>query len=96
MRDFLREHSWAVAFSLLLHGLLLAALVIPALISAHRPPPSLQPLPIDAVVVDSQVLHAAQRAQNERAEQAAARARAAEQAKAAAEAAAQSEARLLS
>jgi colicin import membrane protein len=84
MREFLREHSWAVAVSVLLHGLLVGALVATALISAHRAPPSLQPLPIDAVVVDSQVLHAAQHAQNERAaEQAAAQARAAEEAKAA-------------
>ena len=84
MRDFLREHSWAVVASVLLHGLLVGALVATALISAHRAPPSLQPLPIDAVVVDSQVLHAAQHAQNERAaEEAAARARATEEAKAA-------------
>jgi colicin import membrane protein len=84
MRDLQREHSWAVAVSVLLHGLLVGALVATALISAHRAPPSLQPLPIDAVVVDSQVLHAAQRAQNERAaEEAAARARATEEAKAA-------------
>jgi len=85
MRDFLREHSWPIVFSVLLHGLLVAGLILPMLISAHRQPPSLQPLPIDAVVVDSQVLHAAQSAQNERAaEEAAARARAAEEAKAAA------------
>src|ERR1700674_186710 len=44
--------------------------------------PAVQPLPIDAVVVDSQVLHAAQRAQVERAEQEIARARAAAEAKA--------------
>jgi colicin import membrane protein len=69
---------------MLLHGALVAGLVAAALISARRTPPSLQPLPIDAVVVDSQVLHAAQRAQNERAEQAA-RARAAAEAQAAAE-----------
>jgi colicin import membrane protein len=86
MRDFLREHSWAVVVSVLLHALLIGGLVLAALISAHRAPPSVQPLPIDAVVVDSQVLHAAQRAQDERAAQEAARARAAEEAKAAAEA----------
>src|ERR1700737_936143 len=84
MRDFLREHSWAVVVSVLLHGLLVVGLVLAALNSAHRTPPSLQPLPIDAVVVDSQVLHAAQRAQNNRAEQEAARARAAAEAQAAA------------
>jgi colicin import membrane protein len=89
MRDFLREHSWPVVFSVLLHGLLVAALVIPMLISAHRKPPDLQPLPIDAVVVDSQVLHAAQRALNEHAEQEAVRARAEAQAKADAAAAEQ-------
>jgi colicin import membrane protein len=86
MRDFLREHGWAVVVSVLLHGLLVGALVLTALISAHRPPPSLQPLPIDATVVDSQVLHAAGAAR-QRAEQEAALARAAEQAKAAAAAA---------
>src|ERR1700687_4537702 len=84
MREFLRERSWAVVVSVLLHGLLVAGLVLAALNSAHRTPPSLQPLPIDAVVVDSQVLHAAQRAQNARAEQEAARARAAAEAQAAA------------
>jgi colicin import membrane protein len=84
MREFLREHSWAVVGSVLLHGLLVGAVIFAALISAFRKPPSLQPLPIDAVVVDSQVLHAAQHAQDERAAQAAARARAAEQAQAAA------------
>src|SRR5258705_12205411 len=77
MRDFLREHSWAVVVSVLLHGLLVVGLVLTALNSARRPPPSLQPLPIEAVVVDSQVLHAAERARSERGEQEAAQARAA-------------------
>src|SRR5258707_14166116 len=98
MRDFLREHSWAVVVSVLLHGLLVAGLVFLALNSAHRPPPSLQPLPIDAVVVDAQVLHAAQRAQAERGDQEVARALAASEAQAAAaassEAAADGEARV--
>src|SRR5258705_42098 len=93
MRDFLREHSWAVVVSVLLHGLLVVGLVLTALNSARRPPPSLQPLPIDAVVVDSQVLHAAERARAERAEQEAARARAAAEAKAAAAAKSADEAR---
>src|ERR1700704_1553616 len=93
MRDFLREHSWAVVVSVLLHGLLVAGLVLVALNSAHRPSPTLQPLPIDAVVVDSQVLHAAQRAQNDRAKQEAARARAAAEAEAAAAAKSADEAR---
>lgn len=92
MRDFLREHFWAVAGSVLLHGVLVGALVLAALISAHPPPPSLQPLPIDAVVVDSRILHAAQRAQDERAAQETARARAAADAQAAAAAAAQAKA----
>jgi colicin import membrane protein len=84
MRDFLREHSWAVVVSVVLHGLLVGALIATALITAHRKLPIVQPLPIDAVVVDSQVLHAAQRAQNERAaERAAAQTRAAQEAKAA-------------
>jgi colicin import membrane protein len=84
MRDFLREHSWAIVVSVLLHGLLVGALIATALISAYRKPPTLQPLPIDAVVVDSRVLHAAQHAQDERAAAAAAaQARAAEEAKAA-------------
>src|SRR5271156_2938633 len=80
MREFLREHSWAVGVSALLHGLLVGALILTAFIPAFRKPPSVQPLPIDAVVVDSQVLHAAQ----QRAADAAASARAAEQARAAA------------
>jgi colicin import membrane protein len=92
MRDFLREHSWAAVVSVLLHGLLVVGLVLAALNSA-RPPPTLQPLPIDAVVVDSQVLHAAQRAQNERTEQEAARARAAAEAQAAATAKSEDEVR---
>src|SRR5271170_5400130 len=79
MPGFLREHSWSIAFSVLLHGLLAAALVFTALISVNRSPPSTEPLPIDAVVIDSQVLHAAQRELADRAEQEAARARAAEE-----------------
>src|SRR6185437_15699511 len=74
MREFLREHSGSVVVSVVLHGLLVAALILTAVISTHRKPPSLQPLPIDAVVVDSKIVHAAQRAQDEQA----ARARAAE------------------
>src|SRR5882672_1338226 len=80
MREFFREHRWAVVLSVLLHGLLVGGLVVAALISVYRKPPSVQPLPIDAVVVSSQVLHAVR----ERAEQEAARARAADEAKAAA------------
>ena len=65
MRNFLREHAGGMAVSVLLHGLLIGGLVLASLKFMRPPPPSLQPLPIDAVVVDSQVLHAAQRAQDE-------------------------------
>ena len=67
MPGFVREHSWPIALSVALHGLLAAALVAVALISIKRPLPKLEPIPVDAVVVDSQVLHAAQRALPERA-----------------------------
>jgi colicin import membrane protein len=87
MPGFLREHSWSIVFSVALHGLLIAAFAAAALISIHRALPTLQPMAVDAVVIDSQVLHAAQSALTERAEQAAARARAAAEAKAAAQAA---------
>jgi colicin import membrane protein len=87
MPGFLREHSWSIVFSVALHGLLIAAFAAAALISIHHSLPTLQPLPVDAVVIDSQVLHAAQRALTERAEQEAARVRAAAEAKAAAQAA---------
>ena len=87
MAGFLREHSWPIVASVLLHGLLAVALLSTALISFRHAPPTAQPLPIDAVVVDAQSLHAAQHTQNERVEQDAARAR--EAADAAAAAAAQ-------
>jgi outer membrane biosynthesis protein TonB len=79
MPGFLREHSWSIAVSVLLHGLLAAALVFATLVSINRSTPTNVPLPIDAVVIDSQVLHAAQQALADRAEQEAARARAAEE-----------------
>ena len=79
MPGFLREHSWSIAFSVLLHGLLAAALVFAALISINRSTPTKVPVPIDAVVIDSQVLHAAQRELADRAEKEAARAREAEE-----------------
>jgi colicin import membrane protein len=85
MRNFLREHAWPVVVSVLLHGLLVGGLLLATYISSQQHLPAVQPLPIDAVVVDSQVLHAAQRAQDERAEQEVARARAAAEAKAAQE-----------
>ena len=88
MAAFLREHSWPIAFSVALHGLLAAALAAAALLSIHHAPPSVQPIPVDAIVIDSQVFHAAQRTLKDRADQEAARLRAAAEAKAAAEAAA--------
>src|SRR3984957_15665257 len=84
MRDFLREHGWAVVVSVLLHGLLVGGLVLAALISAHRLPPAVHPLPTDSVVVDLQVVQQAAGAARQRADQEAARLRAAEEAKAAA------------
>jgi colicin import membrane protein len=88
MPGFLREHSWSIAFSVGLHGLLIAAFAAVALITIHQTlPTTLQPIPVDAVVIDSQVLHAAQRALMERSEQEAARLRAAAEEKAAAQAA---------
>ncbi len=87
MPGFLREHSWSIVFSVALHGLLLAAFAAAALIGIHHSLPTIQPVAVDAVVLDSQVLHAAQRALAERAEQEAARARAEAEAKAAAQAA---------
>ena len=85
MPDFLREHAGAVVVSVLLHGLLVGGMLLATYISSQTHLPSVQPLPIDAVVIDSQVLHAAQRAKDQRAEQEAARARAAAEAKAAGE-----------
>jgi colicin import membrane protein len=87
MPGFLREHSWPIAFSVALHGLLAAAFAALALVSVKRTLPTLQPIPVDAVVVDSQVLHAAQQTLVDRAQQEAARVRAAAEAKAAADAA---------
>jgi len=93
MPSFLREHSWSLFFSVLLHAALAGAFLVAALISMNKTLPSnAQPLPIDGVVIDSQVLSAAQRALTERAEQEAARAKAAADARAAADAAAQEKA----
>ena len=85
MRDFLREHSWPIVASVLLHGLLVGGMLFATYIASQQHLPAVQPMPIDAVVVDSQVVHAAQRAKDERAEQEVARARAAAEAKAAGE-----------
>lgn len=88
MAGFIREHSVPIVFSVLLHGLVAAALLFMALISVRHPPVNSQPIPIDAVVVDSQVLHAAQRARaDEQAAAAAAAAKAAVEAKQAEDAA---------
>ena len=85
MQAFLRENSAPLLYSLLLHGALAAALVWMTLVSTRSSPTPVPSAPINAMVVDSQVLHAAQRAQTERA---AAQARAAADAEAAAKAAA--------
>ncbi len=92
MAGFLREHSWPVLCSVLLHAALAAALVLMTMNFATRSPTIVQPDAINAVVVDSQVLHAAQRAQIERAAEEAQRARAAADAQAASQAAAASKA----
>ena len=84
MRNFLREHSWPIVVSVLLHGLLAGSMLLVTYLSSQQRLPSIQPLPIDAVVMDSRVLHAAQRVKDERAEQELARERAAAEAKAAA------------
>jgi len=88
MAGFLREHSGSLAFSVLLHAALAAAFLVAAMITVNRTLPSVQPLPVDGVVIDSQVLTAAQRQLTDRAEAEAARAKAAADARAAAEAAA--------
>jgi colicin import membrane protein len=89
MPGFLREHSWSLAFSVLLHAAIAGAFLVAALITVNKTLPSIQPLPIDGVVVDSQILSAAQRTLTERAEAEAARAKAAADARVAAESAAQ-------
>src|SRR5258708_25848793 len=85
MRDFLREHSGPIVVSVLLHGLLVGGMLLATYISSQTHLPAVQPIPIDAVVVDSQAVHAAQRAKDDRADQEVARARAAAAPKAAAE-----------
>jgi colicin import membrane protein len=93
MAGFWREHSWSLAFSVLLHAAIAGALLVGALITVNKTLPSTPlPLPIDGVVIDSQVLSAAQRTLTERAEQEAARVKAAADARAAAEAAAKEKA----
>jgi membrane protein involved in colicin uptake len=69
MREFLRENSVPVVVSALLHGLLLLAFFVVTYLSNHQRMPTVQPLPIDAVVVDSRALQAAQKALSDRAEE---------------------------
>jgi len=89
MPSTFREHSWPVLFSVLLHAALAAAMVLMAMMSATRSTISIEPPVVNAVVVDSRILHAAQEAQRARVaaeEQAAAtRAAAAEEVRAVAE-----------
>ncbi len=89
MQGTVREHSWPVLFSVLLHAALAAALVLVAMLSATHSTRTVEVPTVNAVVVDSRILHAAQEAQQARiaAEQRAAAesAAAAEEAKAAVE-----------
>ena len=67
MPEFLREHSVPMVFSVLLHGAIIVALVLTAVISTTPRPEHLQSAPINATVIDSQILRAAQHAQSEHA-----------------------------
>ena len=84
-------------FSVLLHAALAAAMVLMAMMSVTRSTISVQPPAVNAVVVDSRILHAAQEAQRAHVaaeeQAAAARAAAAAEAKAAAESKAADEAK---
>jgi colicin import membrane protein len=84
MPAFLREHSWTVLASVGLHALLVLGVILFTYVASQQRLPPVQPIQVDAVAVDSQVLHAAQRVLTERASQAQAAADAA--ARAAAEA----------
>ncbi|MGD0504745.1 MAG: cell envelope integrity protein TolA [Steroidobacteraceae bacterium] len=88
MARFLRENSGPVFFSVLLHGGIVAALVLMAVMPSSHPPVALQSVPVNATVVDSRILHAAQQAKADRAAEQAAEARAAAEAQAAAQKAA--------
>jgi colicin import membrane protein len=89
MPQFIREHSGPMFYSVLLHGAIVGALVLAAAATATRTSTHIEPLPINATIVSSQVLHAAQAA---KAQQARAAAEQAAAAKAAAEAKAAEEA----
>ena len=56
MQEFWREYSPAVIFSIVLHGGLVAAVILAAHLSLHRMPEIIKPLALDAVVVDSRTL----------------------------------------
>ncbi len=71
---------------MLLHGAVVLALLLTTMIHLQQPRAVMQALPIDAVVVDSQILRDAQRAKTERAAAEAAQIRAAAEARAAADA----------
>ncbi|HEX4153726.1 MAG TPA: cell envelope integrity protein TolA, partial [Steroidobacteraceae bacterium] len=85
MSGFLRENSRPLLFSVLLHGGIVAALLVIALMPASHHPSTPESAPVNATVVDSRLLHAAQQA---KADQQAAQARAAAEARASAEKAA--------
>ena len=63
MSGYWRENFRPVSLSVALHGGIVAALVLMANFSLQLSSPDLQPLPIDATVVDSSVVRAAQQAQ---------------------------------
>ena len=87
MAGFFREHSGSLFLSVLLHGLLAAAFIVAAMFTfKSKPTASVEPLPIDARVIDSQVFKAAQQQLADRAAQEAARAKAQADALAAAKA----------
>jgi colicin import membrane protein len=89
MTRFLRENTGPVFYSVLLHGGIVAALVLMAVLPSSHPPVSMSSVPVNATVVDSRILHAAQQAKAEQAAQARALADAQTRAAAEAQAAAQ-------
>jgi colicin import membrane protein len=88
MPGFLRENSGPVFFSVLLHGGIVAALVLMAVMPSSHAPVSMSSVPVNATVVESRILHAAQQAKADRSAEQAAAARAAAEAQAAAQKAA--------
>jgi len=63
MSGYLRENFRPVFLSVALHGGVIAALILMANFSLQVSSPDLQPLPINATLVDSRVVRAAQQAQ---------------------------------